>query len=160
MLTSERDKGIFSGQQIFEDLNISRQRQRQNFLDCSKFWAYVGKFLAFVWKIFIVDEDNIIYLSNNTNTFELPNISVVCFEISSMCPEIRIVHQIMLFLTYDANISRWLKVSCVCLEIYSMSLKIFRLVKIYIVCPEIFSMCPKTLIIQKYYICFLSYDTT
>ena len=63
------------------------------FLDCSKFWACVRKFVALVSKIFIVHEDNIIYLSNDTKISRWINISGVCLEISSMCPEIQIVHK-------------------------------------------------------------------
>ena len=62
-------------------------------MDCSKFWACVGKFLAFVRKFFILHEDNIIYLSNDTNISGLLNISGLCLEISSMCQEVQIVHK-------------------------------------------------------------------
>ena len=89
----------------------------------------------------------------------LLNISGVCPEISSMCPEIRIGHKDgAIFLSYDTTFSRLLKVSCVCPEIYGVCLKISRLVQILGLCPEISSMCPEILMIQKDYICFLSYD--
>ena len=86
--------------------------------------------------------------------FSSLNISGVCLQISSMCLEIWIVHKVVLFLTYDTKISRLLKVSCVCPEIYSVCKKISRLVQIYGLCPEISSSCPETLIVQKYYIYF------
>ena len=65
---------------------------------------------------------------------------------------------VLFFLSYDTKISRLLKVSCVCPEIYDLCLKISRLVQILGVCPEISSMCPEILIIKKDYICFLSHD--
>ena len=58
-----------------------------------KCWACVGSFLALVWKFFIVHEENIIYLSNDTNIFGLRSISGVCLEISRMCMEFWIVHK-------------------------------------------------------------------
>ena len=58
-----------------------------------KIWACVGKFLALVWKFLIVYEDNIIYISNDTKISGLLKISGVCLEISSLCPEIWIVHK-------------------------------------------------------------------
>ena len=57
------------------------------------FWACVGRFLAFVWQFFILHKDNIICPSNDTNISGLLNISGVCLEISSMCPEIWIIHK-------------------------------------------------------------------
>ena len=69
-----------------------------------------------------------------------------------MCPEIRIVHNdCAIFLSYDTKISRLLKVSCVCPEIYGVCLKISRLVQISGVRPEISRMGPETFIVQKYY---------
>ena len=50
-------------------------------------------FLALVWKLVIVHEDNIIVLSNDTEISGLLKISGVCMEISSMCPEIWILHK-------------------------------------------------------------------
>ena len=64
------------------------------------------------------------------------------------------------FLSYDTKISRLLKVSCLCPEIYSVYLKISRLVQTSGVHPKISRMGPETLIIQKHYSCFLSYDIT
>ena len=101
------------------------------------------------------------FISNYTKISRLLNISGVCLEISSMGPEIWIVHKdCAIFLSYDTRISRLVKVYCLCGEIYGMCLKISRFVQISGVCPEISSMCPETLILQKYYIYFLSYDTT
>ena len=66
--------------------------------------ACVGKFLALVWNFFIVHEDNIIYLSNDTKISGFLNISGVCLEISIMCPEIRIVHKdCAIFLLWPNN---------------------------------------------------------
>ena len=59
----------------------------------SKCWACVGKSLALVWKFFTVHEDNIIYLSHDTEISLLLNISGMCLEISNICPEIWIVHR-------------------------------------------------------------------
>ena len=55
-------------------------------MDGYKMWSCVRKFLALVWKCFIVHEDNIIILSNDTKISELINISCVFLEMSSMCP--------------------------------------------------------------------------
>ena len=83
----------------------------------------------------------------------------MCPEISSIFPEIHIGHEDgAIFLSYDTKISRLLKVSCVCPEIYGVCLKISRLVQISGLCLEISTMYPEILIKQKYYICFLLYD--
>ena len=58
------------------------------------------------------------------------------------------------FLSYDTKISRLLKASYVCPQIYGVCFNIFRFVEISGVCMKISSKCLETLIIQKYYICF------
>ena len=124
-------------------------------MDCSKCWACVRKFLALVWKFFIVNEDNIIYLTNDTIISILLKISGICLEISSMCLEIQFVHKdCAIFLSNDTKISRMLINSCVRPEVYGKCLKFSRFVQISGLCPEISSMCLETLIVQKYFICF------
>ena len=78
----------------------------QKYLDFSKFLASVRKFLALFWNFFfIVYEDNIIYSSNDTKISGLLNISDVCLEISSMCPEIWIEHKdFAIFLLWHKNV--------------------------------------------------------
>ena len=65
---------------------------------------------------------------------------------------------VLFFLSYDTKISGLLKVSCLCPDIYSVCLKIFRLIQILGMCLEISITGLKILMIQKYYICFLSND--
>ena len=76
------------------------------------------KFLALVGKLFIEHEDNIIYLSNDNKIFVVLKIHGMCLEISSMCPEIRMVHKdCAIFYLMTQKLPRWLKVSYMCPKI-------------------------------------------
>ena len=122
-------------------------------------FGHLSEISGFGLKLFIVYEDNIIYLSNDTTFFRLLNFFGVCLEISSMCPEIEIVHKdCVIFYHMTLKFSRLLKVPCLSPEIHAMCLKIFWFVQTSGECLEISSMCLETLIVQKYYICFLSYE--
>ena len=58
--------------------------QHTTFLDYSKSLACFEKFLALFCKFFIVHENIIIYLSNDTKASRLLNISGLCLEIFSV----------------------------------------------------------------------------
>ena len=96
-----------------------------------------------------------IYPSNDTKISELLNISGVCQEISSMRPEIWIVHKDCAIFILSHKSFQIAQLFPACVRKFTMCIWNFSYWYKFLECVcKICSMCPETLIIQNYHIWF------